>query len=81
MTEYFIDGVSTIRLDRAIEKALAKLDANDNHLLLKNGDDIEVYADGDDWTVIDSVDHGGVVTNYSHRYDAILAIMKMATRQ
>lgn len=79
-TTYMINGYTESELDRMVEKTLAALDANDDHLVLKNGDDIKVYADGNDWTIVDDPKHGGAVTTYTHRYDAILAIKAMSRR-
>lgn len=76
---YFL-GWDTDRLNRIIDAALVKLSENDNHLTLKNGDDIEVYADGDDWLIIDAPEYGGQTLRFNLRYLAILEIIKMSRR-
>ena len=80
MTTYIYKGYTAEQLDRLVSKTLEALDNNDGHLVLKNGDDIEAYADGNEWTIIDDPKHGGTVYNFTHRYDAVLAIKKMACR-
>lgn len=79
-TAYYFLGHDMEKLDEIIEATLAKLDENDNHLTLKNGDDIEVYVDGDEWTVIDDPEYGGAVRRFNLRYMAIIEIMKMSRR-
>ena len=80
MTTYIYNGHTAEQLDRLVNKTLEALDSNDNHLILKNGDDIEVYANGNDWTIIDTPQHGGKIYKFIHRYDAVLTIKKMARR-
>lgn len=79
-TAYYFLGHDMEKLDRIIEATLEKLEENDNHLTLKNGDDIEVYVDGDEWTVIDDPEYGGTVRQFNLCYMAIVEIMKMSRR-
>ena len=78
--KYYFDGHDTDWLDSVIRQTIELLDRNDNHLKLKNGDDIIVYADGDDWTIIDDPEYGGGIRRFNLRYMAIIEIIKMSRR-
>ena len=79
-TTYYFMGYDTNELDSIITAAIEKLETNDDHLTLKNGDDIEVYIDGDNWTIIDDPEYGGTIKQFNLGYLAIIEIMKMSRR-
>lgn len=80
MAKCFYRGHDTDKLDGIIAATLEKLEENDNRLTLKNGDDIEVYVDGDNWLVIDDPEYGGQIRRFNLNWEAIIEIMKMSRR-
>ena len=76
----FYRGNDIDKLNRIISATLAKLEENDNHITLKNGDDIEVYVDGDNWTIIDDPEYGGTVTQFNLGWEEVIEIVRMSRR-
>lgn len=77
---YYYRGWDMRKLDAMIDAAMKKLDENDNHLTLKNGDDIEVYVGSDGWLFIDDPEYGGRTFTIEDKYEAILKIVAMSRR-